>query len=78
MRPSMDTFSAGYSFLNFSACHCARENSYSVQLELPLDRHNWELDAAVDAVRDRFGSRAITRGVLLGKDPGIEMPMLPD
>jgi DNA polymerase IV len=49
-----------------------------VQLELPFDRHSWELDAAVDAVRDRFGSAAITRGVLLGHAPGIEMPMLPD
>ncbi|MFI7220668.1 DNA polymerase IV [Micromonospora maritima] len=36
------------------------------------------LDAAVDAVRDRFGSRALTRGVLLGRDPGVEMPRLPD
>ncbi|QLQ36026.1 DNA polymerase IV [Micromonospora robiginosa] len=36
------------------------------------------LDAALDAVRDRFGSRALTRGVLLGRDPGVEMPRLPD
>ncbi len=36
------------------------------------------LDAAVDAIRDRFGSAAITRGVLLGRDPGFSMPLLPD
>jgi DNA polymerase IV len=36
------------------------------------------LDAAVDAVRDRFGSTAITRAVLLGRDAGWSMPMLPD
>jgi DNA polymerase-4 len=36
------------------------------------------LDAAVDAVRDRFGSAAITRAVLLGRDAGWSMPMLPD
>jgi DNA polymerase-4 len=36
------------------------------------------LDAAVDAVRDRFGSTAITRAVLLGRDRGWSMPMLPD
>jgi DNA polymerase-4 len=36
------------------------------------------LDAAVDAVRDRFGSTAITRAVLLGRDAGWTMPMLPD
>jgi DNA polymerase IV len=36
------------------------------------------LDAAVDAVRERFGSTAITRAVLLGRDAGWSMPMLPD
>ncbi len=35
-------------------------------------------DAAVDAVRDRFGTAAITRAVLVGRDPGIAMPQLPD
>ena len=29
------------------------------------------LDAAVDLVRDRFGAAAVTRGVLVGRDPGI-------
>jgi DNA polymerase-4 len=36
------------------------------------------LDAAVDAVRDRFGTTAITRAVLLGRDSGWSMPLLPD
>ena len=36
------------------------------------------LDAAVDAIRDRFGSASITRAVLLGRDPGFSMPLLPD
>ena len=36
------------------------------------------LDAALDDVRDRFGSDAITRAVLLGRDPGLSVPMLPD
>jgi DNA polymerase-4 len=36
------------------------------------------LDAAVDEVRAKFGSGAITRGVLLGRDSGIEMPLLPN
>jgi len=36
------------------------------------------LDAAVDSVRDRFGSSAIVRAVLLGRDPGFSMPLLPD
>jgi DNA polymerase-4 len=36
------------------------------------------VDAAVDAIRDRYGSAAITRAVLLGRDAGFSMPMLPD
>jgi DNA polymerase-4 len=36
------------------------------------------LDAALDAIRDRYGSAAITRAVLLGRDPGFSMPLLPD
>jgi DNA polymerase-4 len=36
------------------------------------------LDAAVDSIRDRFGSTAIVRAVLLGRDPGFSMPLLPD
>ncbi|CCH18202.1 DNA polymerase IV [Micromonospora lupini] len=50
-----------------------------VQPELPFDADTGaDLDAAVDAVRDRFGSAALTRAVLLGRDPGVEMPLLPD
>lgn len=50
-----------------------------VQLALPFDRHDGtDLDAALDAVRDRFGSSAITRAVLLGRDQGLSVPLLPD
>ncbi|MEV1158417.1 DNA polymerase IV [Micromonospora chokoriensis] len=50
-----------------------------VQPELPFHSDpGAELDAAVDAVRDRFGSTALTRAVLLGREPGVEMPLLPD
>jgi DNA polymerase IV len=36
------------------------------------------VDAAVDAVRHRYGRSALTRAVLVGRDPGLEMPHLPD
>jgi DNA polymerase-4 len=49
----------------------------AVQLALPLDRRR-AIDATVDRVRDEFGSTAITRGSLLGKDPGLTVPLLPD
>jgi DNA polymerase-4 len=55
------------------------EDDDAVQLALPLDAApDGSLDSAVDAVRERFGVEAITRGVLLGRDPGISMPQLPD
>jgi DNA polymerase IV len=51
----------------------------AVQLALPLDRRGGEaLDAALDEVWQRFGSRAVTRAVLLGRGRGVEMPLLPD
>ncbi len=55
------------------------EDGRTTQLVLPFDPHSSEaLDAAVDEVRDRFGTAAITRAVLLGRDRGLTMPMLPD
>ncbi|GGS51775.1 DNA polymerase IV [Actinokineospora fastidiosa] len=54
------------------------ENSDAVQLALPFDRGGPVLDSAVDTVRDRFGTTAITRAALLGRDPGISVPLLPD
>jgi DNA polymerase-4 len=51
----------------------------AVQLALPFDRRRAEaLDAVVDDVRERFGATAITRAVLLDRDQGVAMPLLPD
>jgi DNA polymerase IV len=50
-----------------------------VQLPLPFDGgHGPALDHALDAVRDRFGSAAVGRAALLGRDRGWSMPLLPD
>src|SRR5829696_1019693 len=48
------------------------------QLTLPFERHNGALDAALDQVRERFGADAVTRAVLLGRDQGLTVPLLPD
>ena len=51
----------------------------AVQLILPFDRHSdGALDAALDEVHERFGPTAVTRAVLLGRDPGLTVPLLPD
>ncbi|HLY50588.1 MAG TPA: DNA polymerase IV [Solirubrobacteraceae bacterium] len=49
----------------------------AVQLALPFDRSR-QLDATLDSIRDRFGSTAITRAILIGRDPGAWVPLLPD
>jgi len=55
----------------------------AVQPELPIDwndgaRIDTVLDTALDAVRDRFGSAAVTRAALIGRDPGWSAPRLPE
>jgi DNA polymerase IV len=55
------------------------EDASAIQLALPFDRHPASaVDAAIDSVRTRFGSAAITRAVLLGRDQGLSVPLLPD
>jgi DNA polymerase IV len=55
------------------------DNGRAVQLELPFDGHDGEgLDRTLDAVRDRFGSSAVTRAGLLGQDLRPAVPILPD
>jgi DNA polymerase IV len=55
------------------------DNADAVQLVLPFDRYpTGSLDTALDHVRDKYGSAAVTRAALLGRDPGIQVPMLPD
>jgi DNA polymerase-4 len=49
----------------------------AIQLALPFDRTSG-LDTTIDAVRERFGSGAINRGALVGKDSGPWVPLLPD
>jgi DNA polymerase IV len=55
------------------------ENQDAIQLVLPTElRKSSALDSVVDEVRRRYGSDAIIRAVLVGRDPGIAMPLLPD
>jgi DNA polymerase-4 len=51
----------------------------AIQLALPFDHSTGPaIDATLDDVRDKYGSKAITRGVLLGRREGIRVPLLPD
>ncbi|MBB2993301.1 DNA polymerase-4 [Mycolicibacterium iranicum] len=71
----------GLTLIGFAVCNIDRDGAQ--QLELPLthgpDPHDsLTIDLAIDKVRGRYGNTALTRGVLVGRDPGWEMPMLPD
>jgi len=66
----------GLTLLGISVANLA--DARRVQLALPLDGTDRDsLDAAVDLVRERFGSGSITRAVLLGRRD-LTMPLLPD
>jgi DNA polymerase-4 len=57
------------------------DRSGAEQLMLPFTSAGLRplaIDAAVDRVRRRYGKSALTRAVLVGRDPGLEMPHLPD
>jgi DNA polymerase IV len=55
------------------------DNDDAVQLTLPLDRRDHTaVDAALDEVRNRFGPTAVVRAVLLGRQTGMTVPLLPD
>ena len=49
------------------------------QAGLPFDPpRSHAIDAAVDGVRDKFGTKSITRGVLLNRGEDLTVPLLPD
>jgi DNA polymerase IV len=52
----------------------------AIQLALPYFARGraGALDAALDDLRDRFGTGSITRAVLVDRDQGVSVPLLPD
>ncbi len=69
----------GLTMVGFSVADIDR--SGVEQLVLPFTAARAQpaaVDAAIDRVRRRYGKSALTRGVLIGRDPGLEMPHLPD
>jgi DNA polymerase-4 len=55
------------------------EDDGALQLRLPFGKDDGSrLDRAVDRVHERFGSAAVTRAVLLGRDTRPSVPLLPE
>jgi DNA polymerase-4 len=67
----------GITLVGVSVANLDRDRTGQLELPFPADDGR-ALDTALDQVRDRFGSAAITRAVLLGRDQGPSMPLLPD
>lgn len=67
----------GLTLVGFAVSGIDRDGAQ--QLMLPFQgRPPDAIDAAIDRVRRRYGKAALTPAVLLGRDPGLEMPHLPD
>jgi DNA polymerase-4 len=66
----------GFAVSGISASDSARAE----QLVLPFTTRAEPgvVDAAIDSVRRRYGTSALTRGVLVGREVGLEVPHLPD
>ena len=70
---------AGLTLIGLSLSNLHRSDI--VQLEFPLDfdgADDGRLDSVLDSVRDRFGTGAVARAAQLGRDQGIQVPLLPD
>lgn len=68
----------GLTLVGFAVSNIDREGTQQLELPFAPTHDLGAIDSAMDEVRQRFGNAAVTRGVLLGRDPGLEMPMLPD
>jgi DNA polymerase-4 len=68
----------GLTLVGFAVSEIDRDGAEQLMLPLTTGAEPGVIDAAVDSVRRRYGRSALTRGVLVGRDVGVEMPHLPD
>jgi len=68
----------GLTLVGFAVSEIDRDGAEQLMLPLITRAEPAAVDAAVDQIRRRYGKSALTRGVLVGRDPGLEMPHLPD
>ncbi len=68
----------GLTLVGFAVSAIDRTGAQQLMLPFGEDDKRLDIDAAVDRVRRRYGRSALTPAVLVGRDPGLEMPHLPD
>ncbi|MBU8825191.1 DNA polymerase IV [Mycolicibacterium goodii] len=68
----------GLTLIGFAVSNIDRGGTQQLELPFAEQPDPVAIDSAIDQVRQRFGNAVLTRGVLVGRDPGLEVPMLPD
>ncbi|OBI44667.1 DNA polymerase IV [Mycobacterium sp. E796] len=68
----------GLTLVGFAVSGIDRSGAQQLMLPFGEDAGRLEIDDAIDRVRRRYGKSALTPAVLVGRDPGFEMPHLPD
>lgn len=68
----------GLTLIGFAVSNIDRDGAQQLELPFGPGPDLVAVDRAVDRVRERFGNSALTRGVLVGRDAGVEVPTLPD
>jgi DNA polymerase IV len=72
------TAERGLTLVGFSVSNIDRDGAQQLELPFTEQADTTAIDSAIDDVRRRYGNSSVMRGVLLGRDPGLEMPHLPD
>lgn len=67
----------GLTLVGFAVSNIDTEGAQQLELNFDSTPDLLAVDSAVDRVRQKFGNSSLTRGVLVGRDPGLEMPTLP-
>jgi DNA polymerase IV len=68
----------GLTLVGFAVSGIDRSGAQQLTLPFGEDEGRLAIDEAIDRVRRRYGRSALTPAVLVGRDPGFEMPHLPD
>lgn len=68
----------GLTLVGFAVSGIDRSGAQQLTLPFGADAGRLAVDEAIDRVRRRYGKSALTPAVLVGRDPGFEMPHLPD
>lgn len=68
----------GLTLIGFAVSNIDRDGAQQLELPFEESQDTTAVDDAIDQVRQRYGNAAVTRGAQLGRNPGLEMPQLPD